>query len=70
MRQKYIMHTSIDKIMKIKMIKNIQTSTNTWWQKLLSSLTLSSNNENTEKYKKYCRTNSESWEKQVQQVTQ
>ena len=52
------------------MIKNIQTSTNTWWQKLLSSLTLSSNNENTEKYKKYCRTNSESWEKQVQQVTQ
>ena len=23
-------HTNIDKIMKIKMIKNIQTSTNTW----------------------------------------
>ena len=29
MRQKYIIHTNIDKIMKIKMIKNIQTSTNT-----------------------------------------
>ena len=29
MRQKYIIHTNIDKIMKIKMIKNIQTSANT-----------------------------------------
>ena len=29
MQQKYIMHAKIDKIMKIKMIKNIQTSANT-----------------------------------------
>ena len=29
MRQKYIMPTNMDKIMKIKMIKNIQTSANT-----------------------------------------
>ena len=45
------------------MIKNIQTSTNTWYQKLLWSLTYSSNNKNTENYEKYSRTNSESWEK-------
>ena len=44
MRQKYIIYTNIDKIMKIKMIKNILTSTNTWQQKLLSKLTYSSNN--------------------------
>ena len=42
------------------MIKNIQTSTNTRQQKLLLSLTYSSNNKNTEKYKKYSRTSSES----------
>ena len=35
------------------MIENIQTSINTWLEKLLSSLTYSSNNENTEKYKEY-----------------
>ena len=52
------------------MTKNIQTWTNTWQQNLLSSLTYSSNNKNTEKYKKYSRTSSESWEKQLQQVTQ
>ena len=57
---KYIIHTNIDKIMEIKMIKNIQTSTNTREQKLLLSLTYSSNNKNTEKYKKYSRTSSES----------
>ena len=33
------------------MLKNIQTSTNTWQQKLLSSLTYLSNNKNTERYK-------------------
>ena len=30
MREKYIMHTNIDKVMKIKKNKNLQTSTNTW----------------------------------------
>ena len=69
-RQKYIIHTNIDKIMKTKMTKNIQTWTNTWQQNLLSSLTYSNNNKNTEKYKKHGRTSSESWEKQLQQVTQ
>ena len=52
------------------MTKNIQTWTNTWQQNLLSSLTYSNNNKNTEKYKKHGRTSSESWEKQLQQVTQ
>ena len=50
------------------MIKNIQTSTNTWWQKLLSSLTYLSNNKSAGKYEKYSRTSSESSEKQLQQV--
>ena len=30
MQQKYIIHTNIDKIVKIKMIESLQTSTNTW----------------------------------------
>ena len=29
MRQKYIINTNIDNIMEIKMIKNLETSTNT-----------------------------------------
>ena len=40
MQQKHIVHTNIDKTMKIKMIKSLQTSTNNWQQKLLSSLML------------------------------
>ena len=52
------------------MIKNIQTLTNAWQQKLLSSLIYSNNNKNTEKHKKYSGTSNESWEKQLQQVTQ
>ena len=44
------------------MIENLQTSTSTWQQNLLSSLTYRNNNKNTEKYKKYCRTSSESRE--------
>ena len=39
-------------IMKIKMIKKIQTSTNDCQQKLLSTLLYLSNNKNNEKYKK------------------
>ena len=39
-----IPYTNIDNIIKIKMIKNIQTSTNTWQQKLLPSLTYLGNN--------------------------
>ena len=31
--QKYIINSSNDKIMRIKMIKNLQTLTNTLWQK-------------------------------------
>ena len=46
--------------MKIEIIKNMQTSTNTCYQKLLSCLKYSNNNKNTEKYKKYSRTSSES----------
>ena len=34
--------------------------------KLLSSLTYSNNNKDTEKRKKYSRTSNESWEKQLQ----
>ena len=60
MQQKYIIHTNNDKIMKIKMIKNLRALTNTLWQKLLSSLTYSSTNNNTEKCNKYSRTSSES----------
>ena len=60
MRQKYIMHRNIDKTMKIKTTKNLQTSTNTWWQKLLSSFTYSSNDKNTEKCNKHNRT--EQWQ--------
>ena len=40
------------------MIKNLQTSTNTSYQKLISSLTYSSNNKNTEKCNRYGRTSS------------
>ena len=65
MLQKYIIHTNIDKIMKTKMIKNIDASTNIWQQKLLPSSTYSSNNKNTEEYKKYSGTSSESREKQL-----
>ena len=65
MLQKYIIHTNIDKIMKIKMIKNIETPTNTWQQKLLPNFAYSSNNKNTEEYKKYKGTSSESREKQL-----
>ena len=65
MLQKYIIHTNIDKIMKIKMIKNIETPTNTWQQKLLPNFAYSSNNKNTEEYKKYNGTSSESPEKQL-----
>lgn len=35
------------------MIENLQTSTSTSQQNLLSSLTYRNNNKNTEKYKKY-----------------
>ena len=59
MRQKYIIHTNIDKIGKIKVIKNLQTSANTSQQKLLSSLTYSNNNKNTETCNKYSRPSSE-----------
>lgn len=46
MREKYIIPTNIGKVRKIKMNKNLQTSTNTWSN--LSSLTYSVNNKNTE----------------------
>ena len=52
------------------MIKTLKTSTNTWYQKMLSNSTYSNNNKNNEKLKKCSSTSSKSWEKQLQEVTQ
>ena len=59
------MYINIDKIVKIKMIKNLQTSTN-----LLSSFTYSYDKIITEKCNKYSGTSSKSLGKQLQKVTQ
>ena len=43
-QQKYIKHKNIYKIVEIKRIKNLQTSTNTWWLNVSSSLKYSNKN--------------------------
>ena len=71
---KYIINSNVDKIMKIKiiikMIKSLQTSTNSWLQKLLSSLTHPNNSKNTKKWNQCSRTTSEIRVKQLQEVIQ
>ena len=56
MWKKCIINTNIDKIGKMKIIKNLETWINTWYQNLLSSLTNSNKSKNTEKCNKYSRT--------------
>ena len=70
MRQKYIINANIEKIIKIKVIKTLKSSTNNSYQKMLSDSTYSNNTKNNEDRNKCSSTSCKSSEKQLQEVTQ